>query len=342
MMTDDQRVLLAHGSGGSMTKDLIDNIFLETFGADPQTQGDDSFVGATYGSQKIAISTDSFVVSPIFFPDADIGRLAIFGTVNDIATSGAKPLYISCGFILEEGFLIEDLKRICASMAMAADEAEVEIVTGDTKVVERGKCDGIYISTTGVGIFENNFSLSGKYCKPGDKILLSGSLGDHGIAVMLAREDMGISAEIRSDAAPLNHLIEDVLKVCTTVRCFRDPTRGGLASTLNELATQSNVCMVVNEKDVVVKPEVQACCEMLGYDFFQVANEGKLVCIVGDEDSQKALETMKRNKYGQDAAIIGEVREVMPDRLPRVEVVTKLGTRRIMDTLVGEQLPRIC
>ncbi len=343
------RVLMSHGSGGSMMKSLIDEVFLDCFGEDPTTQGDDAFVGdlstvlpEALSNSRIAMSTDTFVVTPRFFPGGDIGRLAVCGTVNDVATSGAKVLFLSCGFVLEEGLPIDDLRAVCQSMAAAASEAGVHIVTGDTKVVERGSCDGLYINTSGVGFVPQGVSLSGRNCKPGDLILLSGTLGDHGIAVMVAREGLGLQTTIESDAAPLNALISSVIEAAPSVRCFRDPTRGGLASTLNELAFQSNVSMNVREVDVPVKDQVRGCCDMLGYDVFQVANEGKMLCIVPAEEAIPALEAMQSNQYGKDAAIIGEVLDVSAGKSPIVTVETSLGSRRIMDMLVGEQLPRIC
>ncbi len=334
---------MSHGSGGSMMKSLIDEVFLAGFGSDPAGQGDDSFVGALpENCERIAISTDTFVVTPRFFPGGDIGRLAVCGTVNDVATSGARVLYISCGFVLEEGLPLDELRRVCASMAEASREAGVPIVTGDTKVVERGGCDGLYINTSGVGVLPEGVHLSGRNCRPGDKILLSGTLGDHGIAVMVAREGLGMSAAVKSDAAPLNHLVQKVREAAPNTRCFRDPTRGGLASTLNELAAQSGVSMVVREADVPVHPQVRGCCDMLGYDVFQVANEGKMVCVVPAEEADAALVAMRSCRYGEDASIIGEVVEIPESRSPIVQVETELGSHRVMDMLVGEQLPRIC
>ena len=342
---DRDKVLMSHGSGGSMMKELIDEIFLSSFDSDPEKQGDDSYIAELPNSgqsTRIAMSTDTFVVTPHFFPGGNIGRLAVCGTVNDVATSGAEVKYLSCGFVLEEGLPIADLKKVCESMAEAAREAGVQIVTGDTKVVEKGSCDGLYINTAGFGIVPEGVHLSGKNCKPGDKILLSGTLGDHGIAVISTREGLNFSTTIESDAAPLNHLISNVLEAAPGVRCFRDPTRGGLASTLNEISAQSGVNMCVREADVPVKSQVKGCCDMLGYDVYQVANEGKMVCIVDPEDADVALAAMRASKYGSDAAIIGEVEELPENRRPSVYVETEIGSRRIMDMLVGEQLPRIC
>lgn len=339
----DETVLLGHGSGGTMMKRIIDEVFYETYGSNELLEGNDAAsLDGPEASQRIAYSTDSFVVTPHFFPGGDIGRLAVCGTVNDVATSGAVPQYLSCGFILEEGFSVADLKRICQSMAEAAREAGVRIVTGDTKVVNRGHGDGVFINTSGVGFIPQGVQLSGAFCKPGDKILVSGTMGDHGITVMACREELSFTADIRSDAAPLNHLIAGVLAAAPDTRCFRDPTRGGLASTLNELAEQSGVDFVIEEDAVPVKDAVRGACEMLGYDVYQVANEGKMVCVVPADQAAAALEAMRANDYGVDAAIIGEVVETPEDRAPRVSIRTGFGALRIMDMLVGEQLPRIC
>jgi len=279
------------------------------------------------------------VVNPLFFPGGDIGKLAICGTVNDVATSGAKPLYLSVGFILEEGFPVEDLRRILISMRDSAAEAGVHIVTGDTKVVENGHGDGVYINTTGIGVIPDGVDLTGSACKPSDKILLSGTLGDHGIAIVSIREGLTFDTDIETDAAPLGALTTAVLEAAPDVRCFRDPTRGGMASTLNELAGASGVCMTVEEESVPVHPQVKGASEMLGYDVFQVANEGKMIAIVPAEQAEAALEAMKSAPYGEKAAIVGEVSE---EPAGRVYVKTPFGAKRIMDMLVGEQLPRIC
>ena len=332
-------VLMSHGSGGTMMRDIIEQLFFEAYAGDTLRQADDA-ASLDIPTNRIAFSTDTFVVTPHFFPGGDIGHLAVCGTVNDVATSGATPKYLSCAFVLEEGYPLEDLRKICASMAETAREAGVEIVTGDTKVVNRGCGDGIYINTAGVGILRDGINLSGSNCKPGDKILLSGSLGDHGITIISEREELSFSAEVKSDAAPLNHLIAGVLDACPQggVRCFRDPTRGGLSSTLNELATSSGVDMRVEEEAVPVHDQVRGACEMLGYDIFQVANEGKMVCVCDAEAADAALEAMRANKYGEEAAIIGEVVEGEG----RVYLRTAFGSERILDMLVGEQLPRIC
>lgn len=339
----DETVLLGHGSGGTMMKRIIDEVFFEAYADEELLEGNDAAsLPAQAAGERIAYSTDSFVVTPHFFPGGDIGRLAVCGTVNDVATSGAVPKYLSCGFILEEGFPVADLKRICKSMAEMAKEAGVHIVTGDTKVVNRGHGDGVFINTSGIGFIPETVSLSGAFCKPGDKVLVTGTMGDHGITIMSCREELSFNADIQTDAAPLNHLIAEVIAAAPDTRCFRDPTRGGLASTLNELAAQSGVDFIVEEGAVPVKDAVLGACEMLGYDVYQVANEGKMVCVVPAEQAEAALAAMRANKYGADAAIIGEVVETPEERDPRVSIRTGFGALRIMDMLVGEQLPRIC
>lgn len=339
----DETVLLGHGSGGTMMKRIIDEVFFEAYADEELLEGNDAAsLPAPAAGERIAYSTDSFVVTPHFFPGGDIGRLAVCGTVNDVATSGAVPKYLSCGFILEEGFPVADLKRICKSMAEMAKEAGVHIVTGDTKVVNRGHGDGVFINTSGIGFIPEGVSLSGAFCKPGDKVLVTGTMGDHGITIMSCREELSFNADIQTDAAPLNHLIAEVIAAAPDTRCFRDPTRGGLASTLNELAAQSDVDFIVEEGAVPVKDAVLGACEMLGYDVYQVANEGKMVCVVPAEQAEAALAAMRASKYGADAAIIGEVVETPEERDPRVSIRTGFGALRIMDMLVGEQLPRIC
>ncbi|MBE0417022.1 MAG: hydrogenase expression/formation protein HypE [Coriobacteriia bacterium] len=331
-------ILLAHGSGGTLMRQLIDEVFVTGFG-DAGSPALDDAASLEVPDGRIAMSTDTYVVSPLFFPGGDIGRLAVCGTVNDVATSGARPLYLSVGFILEEGLPVADLKRILISMHDAAKEAGVRIVTGDTKVVERGHGDGIYLNTTGVGVLAPGVALSGSNCRPGDVVLLSGTLGDHGITVVSTREGLEFSTDLRSDAAPLKHLVAAVLDAAPSVRCFRDPTRGGLASTLNEIAGASGVSMTVEETAVPVREQVLGACEMLGYDFYQVANEGKMVAIVPADQAAAALSAMRSAPYGEDAAIIGEVGD---SPAGTVYVRTSFGATRIMDMLVGEQLPRIC
>jgi len=321
-----------------MMRELIEDVFMAGFADDVLMRMDDA-AALPFPGSRLAISTDTYVVNPLFFPGGDIGRLAVCGTVNDIATSGAKPLYLSVGFVLEEGMPIEDLRRILVSMRDSAAEAGVRIVTGDTKVVEKGHGDGCYINTAGVGVLAEGVDLSGSHCRPGDVVLLSGTLGDHGIAVISTREGLSFSTDIETDAAPLAALIAAVLEAAPDVRCFRDPTRGGLASTLNELAGASGVSITVDESTVPVRDQVRGASEMLGYDVFQVANEGKMVAVVPAEQAEAALAAMQSAPYGIDAAIIGTVAE---SPAGKVYVKTGFGATRIMDMLVGEQLPRIC
>lgn len=349
----DDTVLLGHGSGGQMMKRIIDELFLDEFGSPELLAGNDAGVAQLAPTGRIAMSTDSFVVTPQFFPGGNIGRLAVCGTVNDVATSGARVRYLSCGFILEEGYPMDKLREIVHTMALTAREAGVSIITGDTKVVERGGADGVYINTAGVGEVPQGVELSGASCQPGDKVLVSGTLGDHGIAIMSQREGLAFSTTIQSDAAPLNHLIANVLDAAPHTRCFRDPTRGGLASTLNEFASASRVDIYVDEDAIPVRPEVRGACEMLGYDVLQVANEGKMVAVVPADEADAALAAMRASRYGEDAAIIGEVCEARgcgsgsgasgsSDIRPTVRVRCGWGSTRVLDMLVGEQLPRIC
>jgi hydrogenase expression/formation protein HypE len=349
MKAMDDSVLLAHGSGGSMMHELIEGLFFEAYGTDELLRGDDAAVltlpTAVSGGElpKLALSTDTFVVTPYFFPGGDIGRLAVCGTVNDVATSGATPLWLAIGFVLEEGLPLADLRRICLSIAETAREAGVKIVTGDTKVVERGHGDGIYLNTTGVGLLPPTGGLSGRDCQPGDCVLLSGTLGDHGCAIVSTREGLSFSTTVESDAAPLNHLVADILAAAPRTRCFRDPTRGGLASTINELASQSQVVITLDEQAIPVLDQVRAICDLLGYDVLQVANEGKMVAIVPPDQAEAALQAMRTNNYGPNAAIIGEVSAITEaDGGPIAYVRTAFGSKRVLDTLVGEQLPRIC
>lgn len=336
-------VMLGHGSGGSMMKRIIDEVFFEAYGTEELLHGDDAAVlPALAPGERLAYSTDSFVVTPHFFPGGDIGRLAVCGTVNDVATSGARPAYLSSAFILEEGFPLDDLQCICTSMAQAASEAGVRIVTGDTKVVNRGHGDGVFINTSGVGVVPQGVSLGGAQIQPGDAVLVSGTIGDHGITIMSCREGLNFSANVESDAAPLNHLIADVLAAAPHTRAFRDPTRGGLASTLNEFAAQSECDITIEEDAVPVNDAVLGACEMLGYDVMQVANEGKMVCVVAADEADAALQALRNNPYGRNAAIIGQVTPSDSVRGPKVFLCTSFGSTRILDMLVGEQLPRIC
>jgi hydrogenase expression/formation protein HypE len=285
------------------------------------------------------IATDSHVVSPLFFPGGDIGCLSVHGTINDVAMAGAQPLYLAASFILEEGFPLGELKRIVESMAAASREAGVPIVTGDTKVVEKGKGDGVFITTTGVGVVPEGVRISGDRARPGDRILVSGTIGDHGVAIMSSRENLGFETTIRSDTAALHGLVAAMVAAVPGIHCLRDPTRGGLATTLNELATQSRAGMLVDEAMVPVQPAVEAACEFLGLDPMYVANEGKLVAICAPEDAARLLETMRAHPLGRGAAIIGEV---IADAHHFVQMRTRFGGKRIVDWLTGDQLPRIC
>ena len=351
-MNNEETVMMGHGSGGIMMKRLIDSVFLSAYAGDSLKTGDDAATlnieelaskKNIHGNHRISYSTDSFVVTPHFFAGGDIGKLAVCGTVNDVSTAGAVPVALSVSMILEEGFPLSDLKKICKTIKETADEAGVEIVTGDTKVVNKGKCDGIFINTSGVGVVPQDVNLSARNIKPNQTVILTGTLGDHGIAIMQQRNSLSFSSPVQSDAAPLNHLVQDVLKVAPNTVCFRDPTRGGLASTLNEFAETSGVTIEIDETKVPVKPEVKGACEMLGFDVFQVANEGKFVIIVPEDEAEGALKACKNNVYGKDAAIIGRTLETTNTQAgPRVLVKTSIGSTRILDMLVGDLLPRIC
>ena len=330
---------MAHGSGGRAMAQLIEELFAKHLGNEYLAQGDDGALLPHPGEGKLVMATDSHVVSPLFFPGGDIGCLSVHGTINDVAVMGAEPLYLSAGFILEEGFKLADLARIVQSMAAAAREAGVPIVTGDTKVVERGKGDGVFITTTGVGVVRPGNELSGCNAQPGDVILVSGTLGDHGMAIMAERESLGFESAIVSDTAALHGLIAAMRASGAAIHVLRDPTRGGLATTLNEIAKQSGVGMMLQEKNLPVKPEVEAACEFLGLDPLYVANEGKLVAICAAEDAETLLAAMRAHPLGGAAAMIGTVHE---DAHHFVQMTTGFGGRRIVDWLSGEQLPRIC
>lgn len=332
------KIILAHGSGGKLSHDLVKEIFLPAFGNQALNQLDDRAEVEVPGT-KLAFSTDSFVVNPIFFQGGDIGKLAVCGTVNDLAMGGAKPLYLSAGFIIEEGLETEVLKKVVTSMQKAAIEAGVKIVTGDTKVVEKGSVDKIFINTAGVGVVESGVNISGRNAKSGDKIIINGYIGDHGMAVMADRQGLSFKSEIVSDCAPLNGLVESMLGVTKNIRVLRDPTRGGVATTLNEIAEQSQVGITLYEKELPVRDNVLAACEFLGFDPLYVANEGKVLVVVSDREADQVLAVMKKHRYGRDAAIIGEV---VSDHPGKVVLQTNVGGRRIVDMLVGEQLPRIC
>jgi len=331
------RILLAHGSGGRLSHELVEKVFLPLLHNEFLSRLDDSAVLDLSG--RVAFTTDSYVVNPIFFPGGDIGRLAVYGTVNDLAMSGARPLYLSVALIMEEGLPAEELHRVVTSVRDAAEEAGVKVVTGDTKVVNRGSADQLFINTAGIGVVPEGVNVSGANARPGDSIILSGTIGDHGIAVMSQREGLEFSTPVKSDCAPLHRMVADMLEVCAEIHCLRDPTRGGLASTLNELAVQSGVGIAVEEEKIPVGDGVRAACELLGFDPLYVANEGKLVAAVPEEHAQRVLEKMRQDPHGAGAAIIGEA---IAEHPRRVIMRTLLGARRVVDMLVGELLPRIC
>ncbi len=334
------RVDMSHGAGGRAMAELISSIFKDAFGNELLDQGNDQASFPTPAGGRMVMTTDGYVVSPLFFPGGDIGSLAVHGTVNDLAMAGAKPLYLSASYIVEEGFPLGDLKRIAESMGAAAKAAGVLVVTGDTKVVERGKADGVFISTAGVGVVPDGLTLSGDRARPGDKVIVSGSMGDHGVAIMSSRENLTFETEILSDSAPLNGLVEAMVATAGPhLKLMRDPTRGGLAATLNELAHQSGVGFRVVEDHIPIKKQVAAACELLGLDPLNVANEGKLVVVVAPEAAEALLAAMRNHPLGADAAIIGDVVE---DDQHFVQMTTGFGGGRIVDWLAGEQLPRIC
>jgi hydrogenase expression/formation protein HypE len=340
---DHQQIVLGHGSGGKLTADLIDHIFLPAFTNPVLDKLDDQAV-LTVGGARLAFTTDSFVVTPIFFPGGDIGRLAIYGTVNDLAMSGARPLYLSAAFILEEGLAVDDLRRVVESMRAASAEAGVALVTGDTKVVNRGKGDQMFITTTGIGVIGNGVNISADRARPGDQIILSGNIGDHGMAIMSQRENLEFDGVITSDCASLHGLVADMLSTPPVdgsefIHCLRDPTRGGVATTLNEIAKRARVGMVLLEQSIPVRESVRGACEVLGLDPLYVANEGKLLAVVVPEMAQAVLHQMRQHSLGQDAAIIGEVVAKHPGM---VLMRTQIGGTRVLDTMFGEQLPRIC
>ncbi len=332
------RVDMTHGSGGRAMAQLIDELFMRVFDNPFLRQMNDQASFSVPGG-KMVMATDGHVVSPLFFPGGDIGCLSVHGTLNDVAMAGARPLHLAASFILEEGFPLADLRRIVESMGRAAASAGVPIVTGDTKVVEQGKADGVFITTTGIGVVPVGIQISGDRARPGDKILLSGTLGDHGVAVMSKRENLGFDTAVLSDTAALHGLVAAMLAAQPDIHCLRDPTRGGLATTLNELAQQSGVGMKIFEAAIPLRTEVAAACEFLGLDPLYVANEGKLVAICPPSAADSLLAAMRGHPLGADAAIVGEVRE---DAHCFVEMETAFGGRRVVDWLTGEQLPRIC
>ena len=337
-LKDYPAIVMGHGGGGTLSADLVEHIFKPAFANPALDRLSDSAVVSVPHS-RLAVSTDSFVVKPHLFPGGSIGTLAVNGTVNDIAMSGAIPLYLTAGFILEEGFPMATLGRIVTEMAAAARAAGVAIITGDTKVVERGRGDGIYINTAGIGEVPEGVVINPQRATPGDVILLSGSLGDHGMAIMSVREGLEFETAIVSDCAPLNGMVRDMLAVAPDVHVLRDPTRGGLASALNEIAAQAKVGIVIHEDAIPVKPEVRSACELLGLDPFFVANEGKLLAIVPRAQADAALGAMRAHPYGRDAMRIGEVTTEHPGMLV---ARTSIGARRVVTMQIGEQLPRIC
>jgi hydrogenase expression/formation protein HypE len=341
---EHKNIVLGHGSGGKLTAELIGKVFLPAF-ANPILDKLDDQAVLQIKDARLAFTTDAFVVTPIFFPGGDIGRLAVNGTVNDLAMSGARPLYLAAAFVLEEGLAADDLRRVVASMGIAAREASVQLVAGDTKVVNRGKGDQVFITTTGIGVIDRPVNISASRARPGDKVIVSGYLGDHGIAIMSQRENLEFEGSIESDCAPLHELVAVMLDACDEtgldhpLHCLRDPTRGGVATILNEISSQSNVGIQIREQLVPVRESVKGACEILGLDPLYVANEGKLVAIVSPEAADAVLSRMREHSLGKDAAIIGEVVSSYPGM---VRMETGIGGTRILDVMFGEQLPRIC
>lgn len=335
---DNGRIEMAHGSGGKAMSKLIDELFIAAFSNEWLAQKNDQAC-FTLPAGRVVMATDAHVISPLFFPGGDIGSLSVHGTINDVSMSGGQPLYLSASFILEEGFSLKELKRIVISMAHAAEEADVSIVTGDTKVVERGKGDGCFITTTGVGVVQDGIDIGTQRVRAGDKILLSGTIGDHGVAVMSQRENLTFETSIESDSQSLNDLVATMVASVPDIHCLRDPTRGGLASTLNEIAQQVGVGMKIYETQIPIKPQVSSACEFLGLDPLYVANEGKLVAFCPADKAEYLLSVMRQHPKGKDAAIVGDVLE---DDLHFVQMQTVFGGRRMVDWISGEQLPRIC
>ncbi len=334
-------ILLAHGSGGRLTHELIRDVFVRHLCNPLLAVQDDAAVFELKGSgpARLALSTDSYVVQPIFFPGGDIGKLAVCGTVNDLSMAGAQPLYLSVGFIIEEGLLLAELERVVVSMAQTAAYAGVQVIAGDTKVVDRGSADQIFVNTAGVGLVPPGVEISGANARPGDVVLLSGPVGMHGLAVMCQREGLRFSFSLESDCAPLNGLVQAMLQADSSLHCLRDPTRGGLATTLNELALQSHVGIEVEETCIKVPESVRAGCDVLGLDPFYVANEGKLVAIAASDAEASLVTAMRSHPYGREAEVIGRVTAAHPGR---VVLRTALGAHRVLDMLTGSQLPRIC
>ncbi len=334
----NDKITLAHGSGGKLTHELVKKLFLPRFNNKALSQLGDSAILPIHG-MRIAFTTDSYVVKPLFFPGGDIGRLAVNGTINDLAVVGAEPMFLSAGFIIEEGFELSLLEKVVNSMKEAATLAVVEIVTGDTKVVEKGSVDGLYMNTCGIGIVNNGIYLTTSLIEIGDKIIISGTIGDHGMAVLSERESLGFNSQITSDCAPLSGTIKKILASGAHVKFMRDPTRGGLATTLNEIVNTQKYGIVIEEQTIPVNDGVRALCEILGYDPLYIANEGKVVIVVSAHDADKVYEILKKDSLGKDAAIIGEV---VIEPKGKVCLKTVIGGTRVIDMLVGDQLPRIC
>jgi hydrogenase expression/formation protein HypE len=336
-------VTIAHGGGGKAMRDLIADVFVTAFDnpllAPLEDQAVVDLAVLARSGDRLAFTTDSYVVSPLFFPGADIGSLAVNGTVNDLAMSGARPLFLSCGVVLEEGFSVESLRRIAQSMRIAADAAGVTIVTGDTKVVERGAADGLFINTAGIGVVPAGISLSAAQAQPGDVVIVNGTIGDHGVAILVARNELQLQSDVQSDCQPLHALVAAMLAVCPGIHCLRDATRGGIATVLNEFAAASQVCIRLEESAIPIREDVRGACEILGLDPLYLANEGKLVAVVPRDRAESVLAAMRMHPAGRAAAIVGEVSET-----PREAVIlaTRFGGDRVVDMLVGEQLPRIC
>lgn len=337
-ISQHERIILGHGSGGKLSAQLIENIFLPAFRNPILDKLDDQAILQINGT-RLAFTTDAFVVTPLFFPGGDIGRLAVNGTVNDLAMSGARPLYLAAAFILEEGLPTEELRRIVQSMSQAAKDAGVQLVAGDTKVVNRGKGDKVFISTTGIGVVEGQVNISADRAQAGDKIILSGYIGDHGMAILSQREHLEFEGVIESDCAALHELVRDMIAAGANIHCLRDPTRGGVATVLNEIAQRSHVGMLLRETQIPVRDTVRGACEILGLDPLYVANEGKLIAMVSAQDASAMLDRMHNNPLGRDACVIGEV---VGEHTGMVLMQTEIGGTRILDTLFGEQLPRIC
>ena len=338
-MSGYDAIVLGHGSGGRLSHELLTSLFLPALGQGSELAREDQAVLPMPGEGRLAVTTDSFVVHPLVFPGGDIGSLSVHGTVNDLAVGGARPLYITASFILEEGLSTSLLRRIVESMRRACEAVPVRLVAGDTKVVDRGKADGVFITTTGVGLVPDGVELSAANARPGDRVLVSGPLGDHGIAILAARQGIELETALESDSAPLNGLVLDMLAVSRRIRCMRDPTRGGLSSALNEIAASSNVGISLLETSLPLRPEVRGACELLGLDPLYVACEGRLVAIVAEEDAQRVLGAMRGHPQGREAAVVGRVTGARPGV---VTLESSIGGSRIVALLSGEQLPRIC